>query len=65
MRKNYDISKSQTKNLLFIVKGRKDGGNQISHSLLAGKLDSRFPTHHQCCKCKTNLAGEMLPLESK
>jgi len=51
--------------VFFIVKGRKDGGKQISHSLLTGKLVSRFPTRHQSCKCKTNLTGEMLPLENK
>jgi len=32
---------------------------------LTGKLVSRFPTHHQSCKCKTNLTGEMLALENK
>ena len=35
------------------------------YSLLTGKLVSRFPTHHQSCKCKTNLTGEMLALENK
>jgi len=31
---------------------------------LTGKLVSRFPTHHQSCKCKTSLTGEMLALEN-
>jgi len=51
--------------LFFIVKGHKNGGNYISHSLLTGKLVSRFPTHHQSCKYKANLTGEMLALENK
>jgi len=55
----FDIS------LFIIVKGHKDGGKLISHILLTGKLVSRFPTHHQSCKCKTNLTGEMLALENK
>jgi len=41
--------------LFFIVISHKDGGKQIDHSLLTGKLVSRFSTHHQSCKCKTNL----------
>jgi len=32
---------------------------------LTGKLVSRFPTHHQSCKCKTNLTCEMLAFENK
>jgi len=36
-----------------------------SVSLLMGKLVSRFPTHYQSCKCKTNLTGKMLALENK
>jgi len=38
-----------------------------SVSLLTGKLVSRFATHHhhQSCKCKTNLTGEMLALGNK
>jgi len=51
--------------LFFIVKGHKDGGKYISHSLLTRKLVSRFPTHHQSCKCKTNLTSEMLAPENK
>jgi len=30
-----------------------------------GKLVSRFATHHQSCKGKTNLTCEMLALENK
>jgi len=30
-----------------------------------GKPVSRFPMHHQSCKCKTNLTSEMLALENK
>ena len=50
---------------LYIVKGHKDDDKYISHSLLTGKLVSRFPTHHQSCKCKRNLTSEMLALENK
>jgi len=37
-------------------------GKYISHSLSTGKLVSRFPTHHQSFKCKTNFTSEMLAL---
>jgi len=30
-----------------------------------GKLVPRFAMHHQSCKYKTNLTGEMLALEKK
>jgi len=30
-----------------------------------GKLVSRFPSHHQSCKCKTNLTSEMLARGNK
>jgi len=34
-------------------------------TLLTGKLVPRFSTHHQSCKCKTNLTDQMLALENK
>jgi len=36
-----------------------------SVTLLTGKLVSRLSTHHQSCKCKTNLTDEMLALENE
>jgi len=38
---------------------------KLRSSLNDEKLVSRFPTHHQSCKGKTNLTGEMLALENK
>ena len=38
---------------------------QVNQSqFIDGELVSRFPTHHQSCKGKTNLTGEILALEN-
>jgi len=45
---------------------RSQRWRQVNQSqFIDGELVSRFPTHHQSCKCETNPSGEMLALENK
>jgi len=51
--------------IFFVVTGHKDGGKQISHSSLTGKLVPRFKRIISPVNVRKNLAGEMLALENK
>ena len=51
--------------LFFIVIGHKDGGKWIGHSLLTGKVVSRFATHTQSFKTVRQTYIKMLGLENK